>query len=250
MPTTEIVKASDFRALNPDNKTLEIIKHNLEGEEITEFDLARVKMPSGGATSWEYPILGGTEPRKEIPGVVVYSKFTRSYWEQEFKGGNIPPDCSSPDATLATPREGFKPPAKQEGNYFVCDTCANQEWGSSQTGSKKGQACKKMRPLFLLTAERMLPLVIVLPPSSLQAAKKFFLELIDYGVDQESIIVNIGLEKIDNGTVPAYSQAVFTAGETLTDDQVAFVREYAATMRPHFERVQLDVFEEASTGAE
>src|SRR3954452_5608019 len=104
MASTEMVKPDAYRALQPDARTLEIVRENLRGEEISEFDLARVRMPAGGATNWEIPVLGGTEGSKAIEGLLVFSKFTRSYWILSYDElrGKDPPDCSSPDATLAT----------------------------------------------------------------------------------------------------------------------------------------------------
>lgn len=246
-PSKELVKADEYRAIAAGRAALDRIRENLAGDEISEFDLPRVKVPAAGMTKWEYPILGGTDMRDEIEGVVVFSKHTRSYWEDEYKGGNIPPDCSSPDAERATPREGFEPPAQEANGFYLCDTCQLAEWGSSKTGSGKGQACKKSRVLFMLTPERMMPIVLVLPPTSLQSARRHFLELVDFGIDQTEVITKIKLTKVDNGVVPAYAQATFSTGDSLTPEQAEFVRQYAAQLEPHFRSFRVeepDVVEE------
>src|SRR5438105_3518535 len=81
--------ASDPRAM------LAVITENLGGDKITERDLDRIKMPSGGGLAWEVPGLGDQpDSEKTIEGVIVYHKTTRAYWPGDYEGGNEPPQCS------------------------------------------------------------------------------------------------------------------------------------------------------------
>ena len=242
MATKEIVPLDSYAVLREPETALELVRETLDGSEITEFDLARVRMPAGGGTSWEVPTLAGTEPRKVIEGVVLFYKSARSYWEGEYSGGNEPPDCSSPDAVHATAREGVKIPAPvDETGMLLCDGCAYSDWGTAKGGSGRGQACKLTRQLFMLTPERRLPLVISLPPTSLRQASKFFLSLADYGKDYRTIVIEVGLEKVSGQNVPDYSRATFVTapGGELSEPQAKVATEYATLLRPFFDRVRV-----------
>lgn len=241
--STELARPDQFRALQPDARTLDLVRENLDGGEISEFDFARVRMPSGGGSSWEVPVLGGTDPRKTIEGICIMSKFTRSFWEEdEPSGDGSPPDCSSPDATLAQPREGVSIPAVPDPatGLLQCETCAYGQWGSAEKGSGKGQRCKKYRALFMLTPERMLPVVVVLSPASLKPAQQFFLSLVDFGVDQHEVVVEIGLEKVSGSGVPDFARATFKAGDHLSAEQAQMVKDYAAVLRPMMQAARVD----------
>src|SRR5687768_9606851 len=103
-------------------------------------------MSAGGATFWTVPSLDGEDSVKEIQGVILHHKQSRTYWEKDYDGSNTPPDCSSRNASIATPRqldsdnpdapaEFFQPPAQQVGEnqlapIYSCDTCAFAQWGS------------------------------------------------------------------------------------------------------------------------
>jgi hypothetical protein len=248
MAGTELVPLTDYAIVKKGEQGVSLLKETLDGQDVNEFSLARVRMPSGGGSSWEVPTLGGTESMKELQGVVVFSKQSRSFWSNPYQGGNEPPDCSAPDAKHAIASEGVEIPATLDGetNRLLCDTCKFSEWGSSETGSKRGQACRLTRQLFLIVPDRMLPLVVSLPPTSLKRASAYFLTLADYSKDYKRIITRIGLEKASGQDVPDFSVATFSAGEDLEDDVAELMARYAEALRPNFEAVRAETIAEAS----
>lgn len=241
--TTDLVPVEDYAIVKKGAEGVALLKDTLEGQDVTEFNLARVRMPSGGGLAWELPTLTGVQAIQELQGVVVFYKNSRSYWEDAYSGGNEPPDCSANDAKHATKGEdGVEIPATIDGETgkLLCDTCAFSEWGSSDSGSGRGQKCKMTRQLFLIVPERMLPVVVSLPPTSLKKASAYFLTLADYSRDYKRMITKISLEKASGKDVPDYSVANFTAGEELAPEVAAVVAEYADALRPHFEATRIE----------
>src|SRR5690349_1128387 len=117
---TELVPFEKFAIAQFDqSELLETIQANVGGEQITERQLERVGMPSGGSTKWTVPTLEGDDARDEIAGVVVYSKLTRAYWQTSYDegGGSDIPDCASNDSQQAfPPNADFTPPADTHTN--------------------------------------------------------------------------------------------------------------------------------------
>lgn len=239
---TDLVPLDQYQIVKKGPAGLELLRETLDGQEVTEFNLTRVRIPSGGGTSWEVPTLTGTEPKQMLEGVVVFYKNSRSYWEEKYSGGNEPPDCSATDAKHATKRtdEVEIPATLDEKGKLLCETCGFAEWGSSETGSGRGQACKLTRQLFLIVPDRMLPLVVSLPPTSLKRASKYFLDLADYSKDYKRMITRIKLEKTSGQNVPDYSIAAFEAGPDLEPEVGDLIAEYGESLRPHFEAVRVE----------
>jgi hypothetical protein len=152
------------------------IQGNLaDGEEVDEFSLPRVKIPAGGATTWEVPTLAGVTPMRELEGVVVHFKHTRAYWPDDAETGT-PPVCRSHDAITGIGDPGGP-----------CKTCPLSKFKSASDGV--GQACGMKEIWFVLRAETFLPLVLSLPPMSLKAAKDYrFGQLGSAGVQLSSVV--------------------------------------------------------------
>ena len=95
-----LAEQSEFRALtiNPD-EIAEVILTNVGPDGLSQFDLDRIKMPSGGATQWNVETIRGEESRESIEGIIIAHKTARVYWAEpmEKTGGNTPPDCGSDD---------------------------------------------------------------------------------------------------------------------------------------------------------
>lgn len=244
--STDLVPLKEYAIVEKGEAGLSLLRETLEGQDVTEFNLPRVGLPAGGGTTWEVPALGGTEATKELQGVVVFFKNSRSYWANPYEGGNEPPDCSANDAKHATSNGEVEIPATvDEQGRLLCDTCRFSEWGSTETGSGRGQACKMTRQLFLIVPDRMLPLVVNLPPTSLKRASSYFLELANFGKDYKRIITKIGLEKTSGKGVPDYSIATFAAGDDLEQEVADLMAQYADALRPHFEAVRPETAAEA-----
>lgn len=227
-PRSEVVKLSDavkdYPALRGDpTQALAVLRENMGGERLTEFDLDRVKMPAGGGKFWEVPTLGDVESAKEIEGVVVITKNVRAYWPFGIDegSGNEPPQCASADAII-----GIGDPGGD------CETCPFAQFGSSTKEGSKGQACKQMRQLFVLSPRSVLPLVLTLPPTSLAGARRYFMRLASHsGIYYWATTTKIGLEQAD-GPAGKYSVATFSQGTPLTDADALAVTTYRDALTP------------------
>lgn len=245
--STELIPVEEYAAITmPQADLMEVIRENLGGETISEFDLDRVKMPSGGGRTWSVPTLDGEEDKREVEGVIVYYRDARSYWSTPFEGGSEPPDCSSPDAQFAQGDPGVSVPTDPHGR-LICAQCPHSQFGSAE-GDSNAQACRLGRLLFLLTPETLLPLVVALPPTSVQFAKRYFLRLASRAVPYSGVVTKIGLDKTKSGGGIEYSIATFSMGARLEGEQLERIRAYAAELRPAFERTTLDRDEVAGDG--
>lgn len=241
MTGTALVKPEEYAALAINQgELMEIIQENLAGQSVGEFDLDRIKIPSGGGMAWEVPTLEGTEPKKEVYGVIVYWKEARAFWPTKFEGGNEPPACMAPDGQFAPPtgEPGVTVPTNEAGQY-ICAQCPNAQFGSAEGGEGPGQACKQTRQLFLLTPESLIPLVVSLPPTSVAAAKKFMLRLAGHGVKYSAIVTKVTLEKDKNQAGIEYAKASFSMVERLDEENALRIGELAKVLRPIFEQTEV-----------
>ncbi len=175
-------------------------------DEITQFDLPEVKVPAGGATSWEVPTLAGEETIKQLKCVVLCAQKVRQYYAGEFTGENAPPDCASADGV-----EGLGTPGGE------CATCPLAQWGSGTNG---GQACSERRHMLLLRENSALPVFLNLPPSSLKQFKRYRTLLLGAQTPLHGVITDLGLAKAKNATGIEYSQVTFASAGPLEAEAV------------------------------
>lgn len=210
----------------------QIMRDNLGGEQLTPFDLERVKVPAGGGMYWSIatPEKPNGAPVDEFSGVIVYQRLGRQYWSvsMEDGGGGTPPDCSSEDGVTGSGNPGGS-----------CHECPMAQWGSAPKGGR-GQACKTARLLFVVSPDSFLPRVVVVPPSSLQGVKKYMTRLASLGRPYWSVVTRFRLERATNAQNIAYARIVPELGQVIDPELVARVREYAAELRPVFEQVRAD----------
>lgn len=225
MSTTDIatVNKGTYLALNHSTQEIsEILQDNLAGQDIGEFDLPRIKIPAGGATTWEVPGLSGIESTRELQGIVVAFKRTRAYWPDEADTGT-PPVCRSADAILGVGTPGGD-----------CRSCPLAQYGSHENG--RGQACAEKEVWFILRPSSFLPVVLSLPGTSLKNAKNYRLALASEAKRLAAVTTTVSLEALKNPAGDPYSRAVPTLGEVLDDETAAATRAYADLLRPVFDR--------------
>jgi len=197
------------------------MKANVGDSSLTAGDLERIRVPAGGGTAWTIQGLDGEEMVKELDGIIIAWRDTRSYWSvpMEQSDGNMPPDCYSLDARTGTGKPGGE-----------CLKCPLAQFGSDAKG--EGQACKLIRQLFFIREDHLLPEIVPLPPSSVKAARQYFLRLASKGAPCYSVVTRIGLEKTRNGQGIVYAKAVFTSAGRLSPEQSQRAKEYAAMIEP------------------
>lgn len=214
---------ASYPALSSDPaKALAVLRENMGGEKLTEFDLERIKVPSGGGNFWEVPSIDGPTPQKTIEGIVVLTKNVRAYWPLALEegGGNDPPQCTSADSVIGVGDPGG-----------ACETCPYSQFGSARDG--RGQACKQMRQLFILTESGVLPLVLTLPPTSLANARKYFMRLASaQGRYYWETLTKVSLEEATNAGGQKFSRATFAVGDPLNEADAAAVAAYKAALEP------------------
>lgn len=99
------------------------------------------------------------EVLETIKGVVVYKHKTRGYWP---KGGDKVPKCSSKD--------GITGIVTETGEEKKCASCPHNQWGTATDDAGEntsGKACKEMRRLFIDMDNYELPIMLTLPPTSI-----------------------------------------------------------------------------------
>lgn len=214
-----------FSALSiPQEEVAAMINDDLEGE-LGEFDIDRIKIPSGGNMAFSVPSLDGTPDfLKEIQGVIIYKKSVRAYWEKSLDdGGASAPDCSSNNNVFGVGAPGG-----------TCKKCPFAQFGSAvnKDGSVgKGQACKLMMLVFILCEDGFLPKIVVCPPTSVAPMRKYFVRLLDKGIRTTSVITNLSLVEDKNDKQIKYSKISPSIVGKLNEETLEKVSSYAATMK-------------------
>ena len=165
----------------------------------TEVNFLRVKIPSGGATSFEIPDPlnpDETNPTKVLAGIIVAQHKANGYWPEGDSMGN-PPECSSFDGKVGIGTPGGD-----------CARCPLNEWGSGDGGS--GKACKNMMQVYLLQSGVMFPIQLSLPPTSIKPFNSYMSRLRMNGLLPSKVLTSISLRKEESNGNP-YAVAVFKA---------------------------------------
>ena len=149
------VANGNFNLVTLDGEIAAAIAEEMDGLGTVPFD--RVKIPSGGGLAFE--IAGDseedTETVTELTGVILYHHPVNAYWRDKFEGGSEQPDCSSYDGKVGVLRE--------TGELCNCANCPKNQFGSDGSG----KACKNTHRVYILREDNPVPLILSLPPTSL-----------------------------------------------------------------------------------
>jgi hypothetical protein len=203
----------------------------LDGESIGMSLFSRVKIPSGGGKAFE--IENPDDPddpdiAKTIEGVVVATKRVNAYWAQgmEESGGGTPPDCASKDAVTGKGDRGL--PGDTETSTHPCSGCPMNEFGSSPNG---GKMCKNQWMLFVLRTDDVMPLLLTLPPTSMEHWKMYLAKaIVTKGRAKHGVVTRVGLETANSKSGVEYSRATFAVAGILPTEQVAFIGHYRESL--------------------
>lgn len=188
---------------------------NMASGGLSLFDLPRIKIMNGGAL-WVIPALEGEKTEGTLEGVIVYARDTRVYYASK-DAGNTPPDCSSPDSIAGSGTPGGD-----------CAKCPLAQWNSGENGA---QACKQVKQLFMLRGDGMFPEIVTLPPTSVKAARQFFLKLTTSGVPYFHALLAIDLQKAENAQKKAYGKAIFRFLRKLTPEEIRRATDFHESMK-------------------
>ena len=195
-----------------------VVEDNLQGESLSASDLERIRIPTGGNLNWTLPSLNGEVSAKEFEAIILHQQLNRAYWKSGIASGSTPPNCQSLDGKTGQGHPGG-----------ACEDCPLSQFGSSNAKSGR-PACRQAKSVFLLRPESYLPVMLVLPPSSLKPFKQFLLRLSASKVSSQQVVVRFGLEKASNRSKIAYSLATFAVKETLTEDETATIKDYVEAL--------------------
>lgn len=174
----------------------------------------RIKIPAGGGLAFEVP---GDDPDspdsvKEFKAVILYHHPINCYYEEEYTGGNNPPDCGSMDGKIGVEAE--------TGCVKSCADCEFNKFGSAKNG---GKACKQKRRIYLLRENEALPTILTLPTGSLGEFSKYVMRLLSKGKKTNGVVTKFTLKKAQNSGGINYSQAVFAMDRVLVDEELTNV---------------------------
>lgn len=132
-------------------------------EEVGGAILYRAKIPSGGAKSFE--IVTGNDDTdtsvQKLVGVVIHSQKCNARFDEGSRG--LPPVCASPDGVIGI--EG--------GVEHVCADCPFNRFGTAKNGTGTGKACKNMIRLYMMVEGSPIPIVLSLPPTSIEGWRNY-----------------------------------------------------------------------------
>lgn len=226
--TTALVPATTaeqrFPVLTSGQRITTALKETLGGESLSIADLDRISIPGAGGIIWSYTKNGEDQNPKGITGIIVHHGVTRLYFAAPYGAGEkMPPTCWSKDGITGIGLPGGE-----------CMTCPLSQW-DSKTDAKgnhvKGQACQQRRLLFVLLEGEYLPRVISVPPSSLQASKKYLVGLAGQGLSHSRVLTEISLLKTQNAGGIPYAELRFKMLERLAPETAERAQSYGAQIK-------------------
>jgi hypothetical protein len=198
---------------------------------ISNFQLARLKIPAGGSTAFMVETLEGDKPMQEIEAVIVTIKGQqKSWWREtmETSTGQAPPDCSSTDG-----KTGFGVNTlgeDEENGKHNCLECVWNQFGSHRGGGK-GKDCKDSAHIFLFQSDGRLPTLLSAPATSLPVVQKYVMTLLNAGKGVESVVTKIGLEAVKGGGGGVYSRLTLNYGGDLDGEAAATMHDLGKDLR-------------------
>jgi len=213
---------ADYAIMNVDENLAELMAENLGGEELGMRDLEIVKVPSGGGIAWTVINSEGEEDScKEIKGIIIAAPMTRAYWSTSFTGASTPPDCLSDDCKTGIGNPG--------GECKICPLNEFESAGLDANGNQsKAKACKENRLIFFIAEDSLLPKILKVPPMSLEASKKYLIDLFaKHKKAKNQVITSFTLKGGVNSGGLKYSEIVFSKAEDLAPEAYERVKEYS-----------------------
>lgn len=222
--TTNTKQTINLPVLTDPQAVAEVFDVNMEG---IAAHFPKIKFPSGGMIAFEVPGEDGEDVVKELIGVIIDQQSQNSYWADKFNGENVSPDCFSADGKIGHAPVGSR--VKWAGLSMECAQCPLNAYGSGADG--KGKACKNNRKLYMVREGEILPVEIMIPPSSLKVWNTYVVSLTSKVKPIDGVVTKIKLRKAESSGGIEYSEAIFLRVADLTPDERKNLRAYAKTLR-------------------
>lgn len=227
MSNIEKYKGEGLPALmNSPEAVIQAIAENLGGASISESQLTKIKVPTGGATFFEIPSLTGATPEKELVGTLVFHRPGRAYFDRPFdQAGDDDrfPKCSSEDGLIGIGDPG--------GN---CQTCHLAKFGTDVKANGqpgRGQACSERKTLYMIRGEQMIPDLVQVPATSIKPCIDFLFNLAKSGILYYKALIAIQLVRQQSADNIAYATLDFKYIRPLGETEVANATAWNAMMR-------------------
>lgn len=214
---------------------MQIMKENLgPAGTLNISDLTRITIPAGGGTAWQIPNpIAGSKPKNvdALDIVIVAFKDQKAFWKESVDdtGGGSSPDCRSLDMI-----HGVGDPGGfcNGGTDSQPEPCPFNVFGSANEGEGAGKACKDLRFLFFLEGKSRLPKLLVVPPTSLKAMKRFFISLAENEIPHYGVVTRLELEADKNNNNVKFSKIVPSAIAELSDEEKATALLFKQSLEP------------------
>jgi len=216
---------------------------------IDKHELPQVKVPSGGAVTWEVPLADGIESTKELDIIIAVPRGgMRRYFATSFEDsedGGSAPDCSSDSFT----GENGMEPAKGYGKLVAdedapksireCQSCPKNQWKSAGDG-KKGKGCGEYFHLIAFVPGEARPIVVHVPPTSLKACKTYIMgQISKRGMDATArVVTTLKLRKEPKPS--PHSVIEFQFKEELGEGEAASMKSFAQRLNQQYPRMSAD----------
>ncbi len=239
--STEIaaVKKSNYLAIAGSGGAASVATMEANLETLGVADLPKVKVPSGGQTTWLVPnIVGDDEATKTLRGVFCVYAQNGVLWpsEGEAPSGTLPVLSTSDlrrayrigddlgdieqekldEAAIPGEFDAQGRPVVDWQKLYYC------QWGTSARG--KGKRAKERRIIGILREEDRFPLLVSVPPTSLRNVTNFVKALILQDVPHYKAVIELTLTKESSGGNDYGVINVHGVG-TISDAEAAFVKQ-------------------------
>jgi len=230
-------------SLSQDELT-ELFKANVGAQGLSPFLLERIKIPASGSTTWLVPSLDGDVPAKDIEGVVIHKKDPRVFWIKSIKegsAGGTPPECYSDEGIVGY---GIRDLSEAPGRHD-CLTCPMGQFRRNPDGTTVPPRCSQRMALFILRKEGVLPMMLILPPTSVQPMLRYFTsKLMQYKKRFFAVVTSLSLEKARNPAGQEYAKVVPSYKRDLTNEEVSQIQTYISQIKPALDRARIIVDED------
>jgi hypothetical protein len=233
---TELTIFDRYTTLSGDTALIqEVLAENLAGEQLGVQDLPQIKVPTGGATSWEVPTPSGPQPMRSLDAIILLTTRQRAFWTSQLAQQGTPPSCTSDDCLTGQGDNG------QGQGTHDCIGCPQDEWGTrtAPDGSEaRGKACRETRVFYLLLPDLLLPAALRVPATSLRGSREYLLQLATAGLIYHQVVTRFSLERVQNAAGQPYSRVVLQQGPTLPQDVHVRMRGLVAFYKPQLQRLR------------
>jgi hypothetical protein len=245
MPNVPAVPESSGALTLPDDVRQDLLRAQMNsmGDQIKR---PRVRMLPQGVNLFEF--IDTNETTRELEGVVLGGHSRQALWDKEYGSTTATdeqkfPACSRPHGLYGVPRVGFRHAALSEPatgtERILCETCPYDQFGSGNmlvpSKNPRGRACSRSTVVYLAMADRMLPVELSLPVTSMTSYDRFIGQLFNRSTPVQSVLTKITLQRIEKNGM-TYSVANFASERSLTQaeftDVLELLRRFRAVIDP------------------